>query len=85
MDFMRREGEKYIVVKRILNFEGLDVTTLLMDSKVLKQVAGQINQGFMNFGWCIGYLYFANGWNLVTHLILGIFVYEVLHGLNSFH
>lgn len=47
---MRREGEKYIVVKRILNFEGLDVTTLLMDSKVLKQVAGQINQGFMNFG-----------------------------------
>jgi hypothetical protein len=35
--------EKYIVVARIHNFEGLDVTTLVMDSKFLKQVAGQIN------------------------------------------
>lgn len=35
--------EKYIVVTRILNFEGLDVTTLVMDSKFLKQVASQIN------------------------------------------
>jgi hypothetical protein len=36
-DERRHYEEKYIVVARILNLEGLDVTTLLMDSKFLKQ------------------------------------------------
>jgi hypothetical protein len=38
----RHYEEKYTVVARILNFEGLDVTTLV-DSKFLEQVPDQIN------------------------------------------
>jgi hypothetical protein len=37
---MRRNTQWW---QEILNFEGLDVTTLVMDSKFLKQVPDQIN------------------------------------------
>jgi hypothetical protein len=38
-----------MVVVKIFNSEGLNVATLVMDTKFFNQVNGKINYGFMNF------------------------------------